>query len=1683
MSLETDNQDSQPSHLSHPHLYSKHHHQNRIQSLSPPLTSITTSATPQIIHSAVHSHFKRFPAGQSPPFSPTTPAPTLDHQTTQSQAVSNILNSSFHSDLTPASSSLSSTPTLTQSFYSQQSSLLPFQNSLNSSTSSQSVPPSASAIISLDNKPTQKTSLRSSSPYQNSHTPKPIKKPPPISITPTLRKYGHQQPSISEILLSSLSTSSRFKDSNTTKSQHQHDLFNQAGKELEIEERLAWELRTGRNDTLSMKFKNSNQLPMKSFTNNGDDDEIDQSTHSQAFEGIHYAIGGNGGGRDRWGNRWGLENHVLSPVISERTEPTHTSVSSPSTPTLSSTTNPSLYSPRSPTSTNNSTTATTTSSYHNLSQTSNPKQVLMSKKKKKMRPPNSVVSQPATSALPSPKNSHMSTTISVVNVSDMLAKTPVPSNRSFPCLPEPISTTSDTAPCANFDGSAGDTSSGSFVSADVSLDPSLKPSQTTPGHYPQSIPSISTATFTSATSHNFDQTESRNFPVRSRSRTDRRASISPHLPMFPQQQEKVYDDHSNLNKSFASKLARNLNQQIQSAECHSSFQHGRETLQNSQTKSSYSKDLDHLKKKEKKKDMVRQRDLEFSNRQLMKRLEKERRDKMIETRDLIVRKLLETPNDANLVKELGKLYLNNHCELSSFPSTGLTATTEATSIKDSIFHSNFHSQDWLNFHPTHSCSRSEPSLKLSIHYLEQSIQLNNRDPETWLYLGKAWALLLAYPTSLSTEREQRLSNASLGFKKAIMISSTTLNRSSSPKSKIRQTNRYRLAYANHLESLKKYREAAEILQEALEKDQSDAICWRELGRMMELWAFEEEDFQLFATGVSKEERLERMRHSCEAYRKAVELEPENRSFIQTTIEGGKALQKLKDQVGKQNMANSVVQGNEVERNSTLGQNQVTDGSMTMGKAAECNKVESVNASLGPQVSKQAHLNSRSAREMRKLVGEIMEIPKFGQKPGSPSFAQIAESIESQARSLIDVNRSNEQNHALISCPIKGKEQQPLTKTNLRESADGDSIACLSIQLHNSQPTKLVSQPNVQLQPGMSLPLSTAQETIDPPEPSQLSPPIAKKIHPHSAQPDQSKILTYSNSPQHRLLQTPAAELHTSALEPIEQQSAQIESHQLCLSRQPPSPSALPVPPVQASCIRIGTPTQKTLPEEKTASHMAFSPQQAAGVGKRKGKHLSQFGSLSLQSPITISTNHRRSPSGFELDIDKIAVQEPGKEAAKSNSMRINEIQRALCQEQSRGNIDGVEWTKLATLDRQNQYPSPSQSQKQHVRQVAHSIKQPQLVTRLNVPVDDEEHEMDLQESSRQAMMIDSTGRSFRHQPQQLQQLSSQSQISASHLDIPLQSSWQDLESDRMGPPPKIPPRPPSCQTTTRSSVNTTSNYESSPFSPHQLHSVNARRASVSNSIAGAGTVSLGQNLLKSNRPDSRDGRGGEQKVLSLPRAKTARPFDKSQDHHHLRARQTAGGGAPLDNSKGGVYNYSLIDAHLQSIVDIDKRRREEMKELKKQFERTDEWAELRRREVIDELRKLCGSVAGGGDRISAVELQAPLIHNRLSDGASEDLTVEGKRSVNNHYPQFQVENNQWNERRSSSAIGFKRAPQQDHPILQVDSQRHHQSTHYSNYQEASMISGDRPKSGIGSDSAGHAINGIASIIQLLQHSQ
>lgn len=169
---------------------------------------------------------------------------------------------------------------------------------------------------------------------------------------------------------------------------------------------------------------------------------------------------------------------------------------------------------------------------------------------------------------------------------------------------------------------------------------------------------------------------------------------------------------------------------------------------------------------------------------------------------------------------------------------------------------------------------------------------DNRDPLTWLFLGRAWSLLLRYPSQEVHEQNQRISNSSLAFRKAIHIS-TTISQNS------KQSNRFRLAYVEHLEELSKFNEAISVLQDGLNEDENDIECWWELGRMMEKWSTSS------SSNNNLDERIQKLEHACLAYQKAISLQPDDINIQSCLIDAKHTLDSLKKSDQKLSSSSSI----------------------------------------------------------------------------------------------------------------------------------------------------------------------------------------------------------------------------------------------------------------------------------------------------------------------------------------------------------------------------------------------------------------------------------------------------------------------------------------------------------------------------------------------------------------------------------------------------------------------------------------------------------------------------------------------------------------------------------------------------------------------------------------------------------
>lgn len=93
-----------------------------------------------------------------------------------------------------------------------------------------------------------------------------------------------------------------------------------------------------------------------------------------------------------------------------------------------------------------------------------------------------------------------------------------------------------------------------------------------------------------------------------------------------------------------------------------------------------------------------------------------------------------------------------------------------------------------------------------------------------------------------------------------------------------------MAYVEYLEGHGRYKEAAGILQEAIDADNGDPEVWWELGRIMEIWAVKGDE--LIA------ERIIRLRTGCQAYKAACEIDPEDETMREGLHAAQQTLEKM-----------------------------------------------------------------------------------------------------------------------------------------------------------------------------------------------------------------------------------------------------------------------------------------------------------------------------------------------------------------------------------------------------------------------------------------------------------------------------------------------------------------------------------------------------------------------------------------------------------------------------------------------------------------------------------------------------------------------------------------------------------------------------------------------------------------------
>ncbi|KAA1085759.1 hypothetical protein PGT21_018378 [Puccinia graminis f. sp. tritici] len=903
---------------------------------------------------------------------------------------------------------------------------------------------------------------------------------------------------------------------------------------------------------------------------------------------------------------------------------------------------------------------------------------------------------------------------------------------------------------------------------------------------------------------------------------------------------------------------------------------------------------------------------------------------------------MENPNDAKLVRDLGKLYLR-------FNEPDQNDTRQGN-VSRRIGNSR-------------ASPRSEPSLKLAIHYLEQSIQIDTRDPLTWLFLGRAWSLLLVYPTENENEREQRLSNSSLAFRKAIHISS---NLTGSNLQNIRQTNRFRLAYAEHLEGLNKYQEAASVLQDALGIDETDVECWWELGRMMELWALDQEA----QSPTTKLERVERMRRACEAFKKATELEPEDMILRQGNLDGEKALVKLTTELqAEEEFRAKSLKAEEEIRLAADRMRGLNLSPVGTNKATE----------LMPVKSQPPTTNLSSVSALKKLVSDLREIPEFGQKARPP-------------RPVVEDNKQS------IEEPVVKTEDQICT-TQV-ESVISSSPAPSSGANHTRVPTGEID--------GSSLTRNTPlprviQENLEAPEPSQLLPPISKTLQPKNPARylNQTGSTSVDSSPQEDL-SPPSTQsqddakmmlmnLRTGSIEPplelLDHQDEQPsmtqvitnQSHDSQLySYQPPSPSALPTSMMQSLSARLGTPKAHLISSPKSS---VSSNSRSCSNGSQKAREWHQRKMNSQHDPVEPGLIANQQPSTTSHS-PAPPSQSPAHDRPRSLKAQLTEIIRS----------SPVNFRDTDSNHQSQQAPSISASSETHHSPSGgdHSLSCDQPENQLP----NGEYHQSEDRSSHSPSSYPHHHHSphsqthFHHHQPHVSVLKKPTIGNSNGIFSPLSKELTvDLDPPRSSPPPPdIPPRPASlCIQSTRppslphphhpsSSIlyNKDQQYNSHfiDHNPHHSFPAPPRQngtMDVNQSINGhhqSVVGSIPQENHHIRRPNS--------SCLS-PQSPVRQSATPRYTHSPTTTSTTKSSNCRLSSHPSLAHqaafiqgdqstmacNYALIDAHLQSILEIDLKRKQELKEIKRQIRKTDEWAESRRRTVIEEIRRVCTPVSSG----------------------------------------------------------------------------------------------------------------------------
>jgi hypothetical protein len=441
---------------------------------------------------------------------------------------------------------------------------------------------------------------------------------------------------------------------------------------------------------------------------------------------------------------------------------------------------------------------------------------------------------------------------------------------------------------------------------------------------------------------------------------------------------------------------------------------------------------------------------------------------------------------------------------------------------------------------------------------------------------------------------------------------------------------------------------------------------------MKLWALDESESQ--AT-VMKEERAERMRCACEAFKKAIELEPDDSIIGQDYLDGETALKALTAELHaeRESQAKSL----KAEEDMQLAAERMRGLNLS---PLITNKGSPTHAAKPPPLS-----NKSSVMALKKLVSELREIPEFGKK--APPFASqtpaahpIGVKAQKQATEESHQTKPDDQIcttlvESVISSPAPSptaaNRTRPPTGENLGSSPSRASplphvihenmnVSAFSFggrSLHtNNCKDELIVRLSGSVQASTGLP--RISPTVQPKNPARYSQSPAPDLSPSSTQSQWQEDVKMMLVNMRTGSVESGGDMDSSDSRGGDSSAAQqaAKSEYPLYPYQPPSPSALPTPMMQSLSARLGTPKALPIASPKSIASSSIPPSScdpSQMLGKRlpSEKHLhpdhpaESPGSAIHQHETSSSIPHSPAPPG---DI-------PARNISRSLKQQLTEI--------------------------------------------------------------------------------------------------------------------------------------------------------------------------------------------------------------------------------------------------------------------------------------------------------------------------------------------------------------------------------------------------------------------------------------------